>query len=112
MAYDERLARRVRDLLSSEPGLSEKAMFGRLAFLVNGNLAVGLSGDELMARVGPDGADDALARPHTRAADMRGRPMRGWVLVSPEGVGGERDLGEWVARGVAFARSLPAKPAR
>ena len=109
MAYDEDLADRVREQLASEPAVAEKAMFGGLAFLLEGNMAVGISGDDLMVRVGPDASDDALARPHTRPFDMTGRPMKGWILVAPEGVAGERDLAAWVARGADFARSLPAK---
>jgi hypothetical protein len=109
MAYDEDLADRVRDQLAAEPAVTEKAMFGGLAFLLEGNMAVGLSGDELMVRVGPDAADDALARPHTRPFDMTGRPMKGWILVAPEGVAEEDDLSAWVARGVDLARSLPPK---
>jgi hypothetical protein len=109
MAYDEALAERVRQQLAAEPAVTEKAMFGGLAFLLDGKMAVGLSGDELMVRVGPNASDGALARPHTRPFDMTGRPMKGWVLVEPDGVAGERDLAVWVARGVEFARSLPAK---
>jgi hypothetical protein len=109
MAYDEDLANRVREQLAAEPAVTEKAMFGGLAFLLQGNMAVGLSGAELMVRVGPDASDDALDRPHTRPFDMTGRPMKGWILVAPEGVARERDLAAWVARGVEFARSLPAK---
>jgi TfoX/Sxy family transcriptional regulator of competence genes len=109
MAFDEDLARRVRDRLAGETGVTEKAMFGGLAFLLDGNMAVGLSGDELMVRVGPEASDDALERPHTRPFDMTGRPMKGWILVAPEGVAGERELAAWVAQGVDFARSLPAK---
>jgi hypothetical protein len=109
MAYDEDLAQRVREQLADEPGMTEKAMFGGLAFLLDGNMSVGLSGAELMVRVGPDATDDALARPHTRLFDMTGRPMRGWVLVAPEGVGSDGELAAWVHRGVAFARSLPPK---
>jgi hypothetical protein len=109
MAYDEALAERVREQLAPEQAIGEKAMFGGLAFLVEGNMAVGLSGDELMVRVGPDASDDALARPHTRLFDMTGRPMKGWILVAPEGVAEDDDLAAWVARGVDFARSLPPK---
>ena len=109
MAYDEDLADRVREQLASEPAVAEKAMFGGLAFLLEGNMAVGISGDDLMVRVGPDASDDALARPHTRPFDMTGRPMKGWILVAPDGVAGERALAAWVARGADFARSLPAK---
>jgi hypothetical protein len=109
MAYDENLADRVRTQLAGVDGVVEKAMFGGLAFLVAGNMAVGVAGDDLMVRVGPDASNDALARPHTRVFDMTGRPMRGWILVAPEGVAGDRDLAGWVERGVTFARSLPPK---
>jgi hypothetical protein len=109
MAYDEDLAQRVREQLAAQRNVTEKAMFGGLAFLLDGNMAVGLSGDELMVRVGPGGSDAALAREHTRPFDTTGRPMGGWILVAPEGVKSERELGAWVAQGVAFARSLPAK---
>ena len=109
MAYDEDLAARVRGQLAAERGLAEKAMFGGLAFLLDGNMAVGLSGDELMVRVGPGRSDEALARPHTRPFDMTGRPMKGWILVAPDALGSERELADWVSEGVAFARSLPPK---
>jgi hypothetical protein len=109
MAYDENLADRVRALLADEPGLSEQAMFGGLAFLLDGNMSVGLSGEELMVRVGAGAADAALARPHTRVFDMTGRPMRGWILVAPEGLGTKRELAGWVQQGVDFARTLPPK---
>ena len=109
MAYDEDLAQRVRAQLAAATGVTEKAMFGGLAFLLHSNMAVGLSGEELMVRVGPEASDAALDRPHTRPFDMTGRPMKGWILVAPEGVAGERELAAWVAQGVAFARSLPAK---
>jgi TfoX/Sxy family transcriptional regulator of competence genes len=110
MAYDEDFAHRVREQLAEESGVTEKAMFGGLAFLLNGNMAVGLSGGgELMVRVGPDATDDALARPHARLFDMTGRPMKGWILVAPEGVRTKRQLGGWVQRGVKFARTLPPK---
>jgi TfoX/Sxy family transcriptional regulator of competence genes len=109
MAYDEDLAGRVREQLAAKRGLAEKAMFGGVAFLLDGNMAVGLSGEELMVRVGPERSDAALARPHTRPFDMTGRPMKGWVLVAPEALGGEQEFAEWVSEGVAFARSLPPK---
>ena len=109
MAYDEDLADRVRQQLASEPAVTEKAMFGGLAFLLEGNLTVGLSGDELMVRVGPDASDDALARPHTRPFDMTGRPMKGWLMVDPAGCEEDADLRRWVDRGVHYARSLPPK---
>jgi TfoX/Sxy family transcriptional regulator of competence genes len=90
--------------------VTEKAMFGGLAFLVGGNMAVGISNTaELMVRVGPDATDDALSRPHARLFDMSGRPMKGWILVAPEGFRTKRQLGAWVDRGMRFARTLPAK---
>lgn len=110
MPYDEDFANRVREQLSDEDGVTEKQMFGGLAFLLRGNMAVGLSGSgELMVRVGPDGTEGALAEPHTRLFDMAGRPMRGWILVAPEGVSTARALGVWVRRGLEFARTLPPK---
>jgi hypothetical protein len=110
MAYDEELAHRIRALLADEDGVTEKAMFGGLAFMVGGNMAVGVaSSGELMVRVGPDGTDDALSRPHTRLFDMTGRPMKGWILVGREGIKTERQLAPWVQRGVGFARTLPPK---
>jgi hypothetical protein len=110
MAYDEDLADRVRAQLAPQDAVSEKAMFGGLAFLVAGNMAVGLTGgDELMVRLGPDDGDAALDEPHTRPFDMTGRPMRGWILVETAGIATDDQLGAWVARGTAFARSLPPK---
>jgi TfoX/Sxy family transcriptional regulator of competence genes len=110
MPYDNELAHRIREQLADERGVTEKAMFGGLAFLLDGNMAVGISnGGELMVRVGPDASDEALARPHTRIFDMTGRPMRGWILIAAEGFATKRQLGAWVRRGVAFARTLPAK---
>lgn len=110
MAYDEEFAHRIRELLADEDGVSEKAMFGGLAFLVAGNMAVGITNTaELMVRVGPEAADDALSRPHTRLFDMGGRPMKGWIIVARDGVKTKRQLAPWVARGVDFARTLPAK---
>jgi len=110
MAYDEEFAHRIRELLAEEDGVREQAMFGGLGFLLDGNMAVGItSGAELMVRVGAAGTDEALARPHTRLFDMGGRPMTGWIIVAREGVRTKRRLGPWVDRGVRFARTLPAK---
>jgi TfoX/Sxy family transcriptional regulator of competence genes len=108
MAYDEALAARVRDRLATEDGVTEKAMFGGLGFLVAGNMAVGIRGDDLMVRVGPEGAAAALAEPHARRSFMGEREMKGWILVAPDGVAGD-DLEQWVQRGVTYARSLPPK---
>jgi TfoX/Sxy family transcriptional regulator of competence genes len=110
MAYDEDLANRVREQLADESGITEKKMFGGLAFLLHGNMSVGLSsGGDLMVRVGAEATDAALSRPHTRLFDMTGRPMKGWILVAPEGVRTKRELGAWVQRGLGYARSLPPK---
>ena len=110
MAYDEDLANRVRELISVEAGLDEKKMFGGLAFLIGGNMAVGISGQGgLMVRVDPDETEALMARPHTRPFEMRGREMKGWLRVDPEGVRTKRQLEAWVRRGVAFARALPSK---
>jgi TfoX/Sxy family transcriptional regulator of competence genes len=110
MTYDNELAHRIREQLADEHGVTEQSMFGGLAFMLDGNMAVGISnGGELMVRVGPDASDEALARPHTRIFDMTGRPMKGWILIAAEGFATKRQLGAWVRRGVAFARTLPAK---
>jgi TfoX/Sxy family transcriptional regulator of competence genes len=110
MAYDEELAHRVRELLAQEDGLTEMSMFGGLAFLLDGNMSVAVhSRGGLMARVGPDAADAALTHPHARAMEMRGRTMKGWVLVDPSGLKTKRQLTIWVRRGVQFARTLPPK---
>jgi hypothetical protein len=109
MAYDEALAERIRERLGADPGIDEKRMFGGIAFLYQGNMAVGVSGDDLMVRVGSDASDAALARPGARVFDMTGRPMRGWVVVAGEAVAEDDVLGAWVDEGHAFAASLPPK---
>jgi len=109
MAFDEGLATRVRDLVAGEDGLSEKKMFGGLAMLLHGNMAVGVSGDSLMVRTDPAAQEELLAEPGARVFDMTGRPMKGWLVVAPEGCAEDTDLERWVARGVAYARSLPPK---
>jgi TfoX/Sxy family transcriptional regulator of competence genes len=110
MAYDEDLANRVRELIGQEAGLTEMRMFGGLAFLIGGNMAVGVSGQGgLMVRVDRDETEALLAKPHARPFDMRGREMKGWLRVDAEGVRTKRRLEPWVRRGVAYARSLPPK---
>jgi TfoX/Sxy family transcriptional regulator of competence genes len=112
MAYDEELAHRIRELLGSEPGVSEMAMFGGLAFLLNGNMAVAASGQGgLLVRAGPAGGDDLLSKPYASPMIMRGREMKGWLRVDAAGVRSSRELAAWVHRGVEFARTLPAKGA-
>ena len=110
MAYDEALADRIRELIANERGVTEQRMFGGLAFLVGGNMAVAASGQGgLMVRVDPADTDALLTKPHAQPFEMRGRPMRGWVRVDAEGVRTKRQLEPWVKRGVAYARSLPSK---
>lgn len=109
MAYDEGLAERVRELLLGDPDIAEKRMFGGLAFLLRGNMAVGVTGDDLMVRVGPDATDAALARPGARLFDMTGRPMRGWVVVAGPAVAEDETLAAWVGEGRDFAAGLPPK---
>src|SRR4051812_35127223 len=110
MAYDEDLANRIRELLADQPGVTEKKMFGGLAFLIGGNMAVSASGQGgLMVRVDPGSTDELLSKPHAAPFEMRGRSMAGWLRVDDEGVRTKRQLEPWVKRGVAYARSLPTK---
>jgi TfoX/Sxy family transcriptional regulator of competence genes len=110
MAYDERLAERTRDVLAEHGAdLFERKMFGGLAFMLRGNMCVGIMGDELMVRVGPDTYAETLARPHARVMDFTGRPMKGFVIVSADGIKSAKGLRTWVERGTAHALSLPPK---
>ena len=105
---DERLVARVRDLLAGRPGVTERRMFGGVAFMLAGNMCCGVNRDELMVRVDPDREDEALGRPHARPMDLTGRRMRGFVTVRPEGLVGDH-LRAWVERGAERAESLPPK---
>ncbi len=110
MAYDEDLAGRVRELIGAEAGVTERKMFGGLAFLINGHMSVAVSGQGgLLVRVDPAQTEPLLAKPHARPFEMRGREMQGWLRVDPNGVRTKRQLEPWVRRGVAYARSLPPK---
>ena len=109
MAYNERLADSVRAVLITEPGVSEKRMFGGLTFLVDRHTCCGIVGDELMVRVGPRHYAAALARRHAREMDFTGRPLKGYVYVAREGLRTRQAVRSWVERGVTFARSLPPK---
>ena len=110
MAYDEELADRIRELVVSEAGLTEKKMFGGLAFLIGGNMAVAASGQGgLLVRVDPAQSDKLVATTNARLMEMRGRSMRGWLRVDPEGLHTKRQLAKWVERGTTYARSLPVK---
>lgn len=109
MTYSEALADDIRMRIGSHPGLTEREMFGGIAFMVYGNMAVGVTGDELMVRVGKSAHDEAVSRPGARIFDMSARPMKGWVLVSPDGFAADPDFEAWVDEGVTFAESLPPK---
>jgi TfoX/Sxy family transcriptional regulator of competence genes len=110
MAYDDELARRIREAVGEEPGLSEKRMFGGLAFLVHGNMAVSASSrGGLLLRIDPADADDLTQHPDVRRFEMRGREMDGWLHVGAAALGTDEDLRRWVDTGVTYARSLPAK---
>jgi hypothetical protein len=109
MAYDEGLATRVRDVIGDQPGLAEKKMFGGLAFLVHGNMACGVRGDDLIVRVTAEEADRAQDEPGARPFDLTGRPMKGWLMVGADGHAEDDDLRRWVGRGLAHASSLPPK---
>ncbi|BBY00951.1 TfoX/Sxy family protein [Mycobacterium seoulense] len=110
MAYDEELANEIRELVACEGGIEEKRMFGGLAFLVNGNMSVAVSGQGgLLVRVPAEELDKVLRRAHVSPMVMGGRDVRGWVRVDVAGVRTRRQLQSWVTRGVEYARSLPAK---
>jgi TfoX/Sxy family transcriptional regulator of competence genes len=110
MAYDEALAERIRELLAGEGDLTEQKMFGGLAFLIGGNMAVAASGqDGILVRVEPEQSDALVAKTNARPMEMRGRQMQGWLRVDPEDLRTKRQLAKWVELGTTYARSLPAK---
>jgi TfoX/Sxy family transcriptional regulator of competence genes len=110
MAYDEELAARIRELTAGESGVTEKAMFGGLSFLIDGNMSVAASGQGgLLVRVDPDESDALVEKPGVQLMEMGGRSMRGWLRVDAEAVRTTKQLAAWVERGVGFARSLPPK---
>jgi TfoX/Sxy family transcriptional regulator of competence genes len=109
VAYDEALADRVRELISVRGEVREQKMFGGIAWMLDGNMACGVVGDDLLVRVGPEDTDRALAEEHTRPFEMGGRTSRGFVLVAPDGTNDEGDLAGWVDAGADFAASLPPK---
>jgi TfoX/Sxy family transcriptional regulator of competence genes len=110
MAYDETLAAQIRELVSDEPGLTERKMFGGLAFLIGGNMAVAASGQGgILVRVDPDESDGLIEKTNAHHMVMRGRSMRGWVRVDPEHLRARAELERWVEVGMTCARALPEK---
>jgi len=109
MAFSEALAERIRLALARRKNVEEKKMFGGVGFLLNGNLLVGVWKDSLCVRLGPEQAEKALPEPHVKEFDITGRPMKGWVLVEPEGVQHDDQLKGWIQRAVKFVGKLPAK---
>jgi hypothetical protein len=110
MAYDEELAARIRGLIGAEPALTEQKMFGGLAFLIGGNMAVAASGQGgILVRANPDDSDELVATTNAEPMEMRGRQMRGWLRVGTEHLGDDGELANWVELGTGYARSLPAK---
>jgi TfoX/Sxy family transcriptional regulator of competence genes len=110
MPYDEDLADRIRELVAGEPGLTEQRMFGGLAFLIGGNMAVAASGQGgVLVRVDPAESDALVATTSAQPMEMRGRQMQGWLRVGPDALGTRRQLAKWVELGTTYARSLPAK---
>lgn len=110
--YDEELLDRLREILEGEPGYSERAMFGGVAIMLDGNMCVGvMKGGGMMVRLSKEEGDAALAEPHVREMEFTGRPMRGWVVVAAEGVTTGAELRDWTDRAVRYVRGLPPKTA-
>jgi TfoX/Sxy family transcriptional regulator of competence genes len=109
MAYDEDLAARIRKALGDRAGVTEKKMFGGVAFLLQGSMFCGVAKDELMLRVGPEQHDQALAKPHVRPMDFTGRPMKGYVFVTAAGCRTDAAVAAWVRQGADFVAALPVK---
>ena len=109
MSYDEKLADRIRQVLSAESGVVEKIMFGGLTFMVHGNMCCGVVARDLMVRVGPDQYSESLTQPHTRKMDSAGRLLKGFVFVATEGFRKDEDLEAWITRALNFVKTLPAK---
>jgi hypothetical protein len=109
VAFDEELAERIRGVLGDRVDVDERRMFGGIAFLLNGDMCCGIVGDELIARLGPEAAEQALAEPGVRPFDFTGRPSRGIVFVAPEAIAEDSDLDRWIGRAEEFAGALPPK---
>ncbi len=109
MAYDESLAENIRGILARRKGITERKMFGGIAFMLHGNMCCGVVQKKLMLRLGPEGAQQALTEPHTKPMDFTGRPMKSMLYVTPAGWEEDDDLKRWVERALKFARGLPPK---
>jgi TfoX/Sxy family transcriptional regulator of competence genes len=109
MAFDEGVAERIREALRDHQGIEERRMFGGIAFLSRGYMFLGVTGEVLMARVGPDAYEEALSRPHARVMDFTGRQMKGYVFVDAAGFARDSDLAEWTERTLRYVQTLPKK---
>ena len=109
MVYSKSLAARIQQALSQQKGIAEKKMFGGVAFMLHGNMLVGVWENSLIARLGPEQGDAALGQPHVAPFDVTGRPMKGWVMVAPEGIDTDDELRGWIERAVEFVATLPRK---
>ena len=109
MAFDEGLAQRVTELLADNPYTTQKKIFGGMGFMISGNMCVGIMGDCMVVRVGPQSYDHALSLPHAREFDFTGRSMKGWGMVDPQGLAEDEDLEQWLKKGERFASALMPK---
>lgn len=109
MAYSKSLAARIRQSLAQRRGVTEKRMFGGVAFLLHGHMLVGVWQDSLIARLGPEAGDSALRQPFVRPFDVTGRPMKGWVMIDPDGMDTDAELNAWIDQVLEFVATLPAK---
>lgn len=109
VAFDETLAGRIRDVLGRQQAIEEKKMFGGAGFLLSGNMLVGVWKDSLIVRLDPNEHGDALREPHVKPFDITGKPMKGWVLVEPDGIESDEQLASWVERALKFVKTLPKK---
>ena len=109
MPYSRALADRVRQVLRLDPGSTEKKMFGGVCFMMGGNMLVGVWEQSLTVRLGPEQAAIALTKEHARPFDATGRPMKGWIVVEPDGLESDRQLAAWIKKAIAFVETLPAK---
>jgi TfoX/Sxy family transcriptional regulator of competence genes len=109
MAFDKKLAARIRVALERKKNIEEKKMFGGIVFMLHGNMLVGVWKNSLCVRLGQEQAEEALLEPHVKVFDITGRPMKGWALVEPQGINGDDELKGWMQRAIKFVGKLPAK---